>query len=129
MPTYEYFCEKCLFLFEEAFKKYEDNYSPCPKCKAKSERKPSAPSIFRSNTTRENIDVIVGRESEKRWADIKQRQEQKENIRKEAGQQALSVEHKSDSGKITYEYKPVNKERIAERKTLYSEYENSKKKS
>jgi putative FmdB family regulatory protein len=129
MPTYEYFCEKCLYLFEESFKKYEDTISPCPKCDSAAERKPSAPSIFKSGTSRESVDIQIGRESERRWSDIKSRQEKKENIRKESGQQALQVEHKLENGKITYEYKPVSKDRIAERKNLYSDYEKSEKKS
>ena len=130
MPTYEYFCLECQYIFEEAFKKYEDNTSPCPKCRSSADRKPSAPSIYRSGTSRESIDTIVGRESEKRWADIKMRQQEKEKIRQESGQVALGVKHNVDAnGKITYKYEPVTKERIAERKDLYSEYDKSQKKS
>jgi putative FmdB family regulatory protein len=129
MPTYGYYCVECQYEFEESFKKYEDVTSLCPKCGASSDRKPSAPYVLRGGTTRENIDMQVGKESEKRWADIKERQAAKEKVRKESGQTAVGVTHgKDSSGKITYEYKAVDKERIAERKNLYSEYENSKKK-
>lgn len=129
MPTYEYYCVECQYHFEESFKKFEDVTSLCPKCGSSSDRKPSLPNVLRAGTSRENIDMQVGKESERRWAGIKERQAAKEKIRQDAGQLAVGVTHGKDaSGKITYEYKPVDKERIAERKNLYSEYENSKKK-
>lgn len=129
MPCYNYYCVECQFIFEESFKKPEDLTSPCPKCKADSDRMVSAPNVIRSNTSRENIDIKVGKESERRWADIKDRQALKEKIRKESGSTAVETVHgKDSSGKITYEYKPVSKERIAERKSLYGEYLSSKKK-
>jgi putative FmdB family regulatory protein len=129
MPTYEYYCVECQFIFEQAFKKYEDSTCPCPKCGSTSDRKPSAPNIYRSGTSRESIDTIIGRESEKRWVEIKSRREENDKIRQESGQVALSRKETQIDGKITYKYEPVSKERIAERKDLYSDYEKNRKKS
>lgn len=128
MPLYQYYCVECQYSFEESFKKPEDVTSPCPKCSYESDRMISAPNVLKSNTSRENADIKIGAESEKRWADIKSRQAQKEKLRKESGTTALEVKHGKDtSGKITYEYKPVSKERVTERKNLYGEYISKKK--
>jgi putative FmdB family regulatory protein len=129
MPLYQYYCVECQLTFEESFKKPEDITSPCPKCASESDRMISAPNVLKSNTSRESVDIKIGAESEKRWAGIRQRQAEKEKIRKESGTTAVEVKHgKDSSGQITYEYKSVSKERVAERKNLYGEYLSSKKK-
>jgi hypothetical protein len=84
---------------------------------------------MRSGTSRDTVDRLIGAEAEKRWEDINDRKKQKDKIRKESGNQAIKSEIKKDeSGKINYEYKTVNKERIEERKTLYSEFSKQEKK-
>ena len=133
MPTYEYYCEDCHHHFEE-FKKM-DEYGPqtnCPKCsKIENTRRVFSPiAITRAGTSRDTVDRVLGSESEKRWEDISERRKIKDKIRKESGNQAIESSIKKDeSGKINYEYKSVSKERIEERKTLYSEFSKQDKKS
>jgi putative FmdB family regulatory protein len=131
MPTYEYFCEDCNYHFEE-FKKMDEAgpQTNCPKCsKIEATRRVFSPvGIMRAGTSRDTVDRLIGAEAEKRWEDINDRKKQKDKIRKESGNQAIKSEiKKDDSGKINYEYKSVNKERIEERKTLYSEFSKQEK--
>lgn len=123
MPTYEYFCEVCNLLFDKSGMKVGDTKTDCPACKTSSERQISIPNVGRSGTSRDSTDLLIGKEAESRWKDIETRKAEKDKIRKETGTHAIATEiSKDDQGKIKYEYKPVSKERLEERKTIYSEY-------
>ena len=85
--------------------------------------------IGRTGTDRETADIVIGKESEKRWEGIKERKAQTEKIRKETGNVAVGRETKVDSktGQINYEYKTVDKDHVEERKKLYSDLRKRKK--
>ena len=131
----EFFCEKCKYLFEKNnVPPFKENgapnyYTSCPKCgdvEASIQYKVNEDiKTHPSNST----DMIVGKESEKRWAGYEERKSMKEKIRKETGNIAVGLEMKKKSqlDKINYEYKTVSKERIQERKALYADYEKSRK--
>lgn len=130
----EFFCEKCKYLFEKnnvpVFK--EDgrpNYSTeCPKCKGESFKHYDLKDNIKTHPSN-SIDMVVGRESEKRWLGYEERKSKKDKVRKESGAVAvaLDLQKKSKNDKINYEYKTVSKERIQERKALYAEYEKARK--
>lgn len=128
MPTYDYLCEACNRVFEKSFMKIEDTKTDCEKCRGSADRIPSAVNIGKSNTSRETADIAIGKLSEKRWEGIKERKAQTEKMRKESGQVAIArTAEKVESGAINYEYKPVSKEHLDERKSLYSEYRKHRK--
>ena len=130
MPSYRYYCDKC-YLYFETYSSEEKNeeFAPCKKCKKDSERVLNVPMIGRTGTDRETADIVIGKESEKRWEGIKERKAQTEKIRKETGNVAVGRETKVDSktGQINYEYKTVDKDHVEERKKLYSDLRKRKK--
>jgi len=130
----EFFCEKCKYLFEKnnvpAFTvEGKPNYSTdCPKCSGHADLYYGESAGIKTHPSN-SVDMIVGKESEKRWLEYEDRKSKKDKIRKETGQTAvaLDLQKKSKLDKINYEYKSVSKERIQERKELYSVYEKSQK--
>ena len=131
MPTYDYHCEACNYIFEESFKKVDESSlpSPCPKCQAPSGRAfVNAPYVARAGSSRDSVDMVLGAESEKRWDGINTRKAEKDKLRKESGNQAVGTSFAKEDGQIKYKYSSVSKERIEERKQLYSEFEKSDKK-
>lgn len=122
MPTYNYSCSGCNYEFEESFKKFDDVTSPCPKCGQPAQRGVSRVNIGRAGTSRESIDIRVGASAEKQWERINKRKEERKRVRKETGATALGVEmSRQANGEIKYQYSPVSKERIEERKKLSSD--------
>ena len=123
MPTYDYYCEKCELKFDKSRMKIEDRVTDCPKCGTESERQVSIPNIGRSGTSRTTTDILIGKEADTRWKGIHARKSEKDKIRKESGSHAVSTQlGKDESGKINYAYKSVTKERLEERKAIYSKY-------
>ena len=121
MPTYNYECSDCNYKFEESFKKMDDVTSPCPKCSKPAARGVSMPNVLRGGTSRENGDMKIGAIAEKQWDKINKRKEERKRIRKESGNEALGISMKRENGEIKYQYSSVSKERIEERKKLYSD--------
>lgn len=130
MPMYQFYCDRCSVKFEKFMKMAEATWhTKCEKCNEEADRIITAPMINK-NTDMAAADRIIGAEAEKRHEDIKKKKETKDKLRKETGNQAVeTVLKKDESGKIKYEYKPVSKERIEERKKLYKQFTDSKKDS
>jgi len=127
MPIYEYVCDKCRLKFEKINYRITDKKEVCPRCY---EDATKVPSIFSHKTNEskhipKEIDLRVGRESEKRWLDYEDRKKEKEKVRKEHGTQRLSRE-------INGEYTPLSlkkdgkevseKEAVSLRKEMLSGY-------
>lgn len=123
MPTYNYNCEPCNYEFEESFKKMEDDTSSCPKCGKEAARGVSMPNVLRANTSRDSADMKIGAIAEKQWEKINSRKEERKKVREQTGVQALGVSMARENGEIKYKYSPVSKERIAERKEIFSRAE------
>lgn len=129
----EFFCEKCKYLFEKNAPAFKADGMPnytteCPKCNGGSELY-YGPSASIKTHPSNSVDMIVGKEAEKRWRQYDERKSKKEKIRKETGNVAVAVDiqKKSKNDKINYEYKSVSKERIQERKEVIAEYIKSEK--
>jgi len=50
-----------------------------------------APAVATSGMSQAPIDVVIGRDSEARWANIRQRQEKRDQIRRESGKPNLTM--------------------------------------
>jgi len=135
MPTYEFLCPKCDYLFEELLiqseeiKKYQESH-PCPKCRTKSPRAASAVNFtFNVKTPGnsgvhdidypKNIDVVVGRSAEKKWQKYNVRKAARDKFRKEHGVTAVT-EH---NGKIM----PTSSKKLAIRQKVLNMLLESKK--
>jgi len=76
MPLYEYKCRSCGYIFEELMSsKSTPQTMACKKCGDVSERKMSVfSSVVSGGSPNETIDMTIGREAEKRWQHINDRQ-------------------------------------------------------
>lgn len=121
MPTYTYLCNSCNLKFDKSFMKVKNTESECPDCSSISRRVPSLVNIGKAGTSQESTDILIGKVSEKRWEDINHRKEERNQLRKESNNQAVSRNAKIVNGKIKYEYNSVTKERLKERKAHWKE--------
>jgi len=100
MPLFEYKCQKCGLRFEELRNNNEDtDQMPCIGCGGQANKLISTFSSVVSGSSNESVDVKIGKEAEKRWQTIHNRQEKR---RKSSDLQTLSLP-KSNDGK----YMPV----------------------
>lgn len=94
MAIYEFKCEGCSLVQEiimpMATATFEDR--KCTKCKKKTAKHVlSAPNLATSGMSQAPIDVVIGRDAEARWADIRKRQAIREKVREASGEQAVSM--------------------------------------
>jgi hypothetical protein len=90
---YDYRCQKCGCVQEHI----QPITAPLPEtlkcvrpgCKGKCTIVITAAAISKSGMTHEPFDIAVGRDAEARWADIRRRQDLRNKVRKESGEQAL----------------------------------------
>lgn len=74
MPLYEYKCKSCGFQFEELVKKDSDSVK-CSKCGAEAAKMISRfSSVITGGSINETVDMSIGREANKRWQTIHDRQ-------------------------------------------------------
>ncbi len=90
---YDFKCNKCSCV-RELIQPMSDSLPeklPCikPGCKGQCTQVVYAPAISHAGMSNEPFDVAVGRDAEVRWADIRRRQELRNKVRKESGEQAL----------------------------------------
>lgn len=130
MPMYLFYCDACMMKFEKFMKMADATWhTDCEKCKGPADKIITVPMINK-NTDMAAADRIIGSQSEKRHEDIKTKKEVKDKLRKESGNHAVeTILKKDEAGKIKYEYKPVSKERLEERKKLYKQFTDSNKDS
>jgi hypothetical protein len=63
----------------------------CGKCGKDSGIEIHAPAVLTGGMSNAPIDVVVGRDAEARWADIKRRQELRNKVRQDSGEQAVRM--------------------------------------
>jgi putative FmdB family regulatory protein len=90
---YEFRCEKCKLVVEhlQSIKDPLPDKLKCPRpgCNGQCSLIITAPMISKSGMTHEPFDIAVGRDAEVRWADIHRRQNTRNKVRQESGEQAL----------------------------------------
>ena len=93
--TYEYQCvnESCLVVIEliQVSSANRTETIPCPHCGGTAEFKISAPAISRVGMTNQPFDVAIGRDSESRWAVIRERQTTRDKVRQQSNQVGLAA--------------------------------------
>ncbi len=82
----------------------------CPKCQGEATHlvMPTSISLGRSTFSEAPIDVIIGKDSDRRWEDINRRQELRDKVRKETGSMGLSMVGRD-------EFAPIGEETKAKR--------------
>jgi putative FmdB family regulatory protein len=103
MPTYEYLCEKCNVVREHVSHIEQRPESlPCPKCgKPAYQAVLTAPAVATSGMSQAPLDVVIGRDAEARWSDIRRRQEDRDKVRRESGKEAVQMTGRN-------EFKPID---------------------
>lgn len=95
MATYEYKCsvEGCGAITElvQSMSAHRPDVILCKFCLNPAPFKLSTPAIGTDGMSNAPIDAVVGRESEARWKRINSRQEQRNQVRREAGSQGLAA--------------------------------------
>ena len=102
MATYTYKCE-CGFVTEhiQSMKDELPETVKCQKCGKDSKIAVlSAPALGLSSMSNAPIDAIVGRDAETRWADINRRQELRNKVRQESGEQAVRMTGRNEFAPI-----------------------------
>lgn len=61
----------------------------CPICGAEAKFKISVPAVLTSGMGNQTFDVAVGRDAERRWAEINRRQEARDKVRRESGKAGI----------------------------------------
>lgn len=94
---YEFKCHDCDLVLEHLCPMGEQpKYKKCPKCGTRCEQTIYAPFVATSGMGQASLDVVVGRDAEKRWNRIHQRQEQRDKVRSDSGKTALTKTGKDE---------------------------------
>lgn len=92
---YEFRCETCKAVVEiiQSMNDHLPNFLKCKVkgCTGRCLQIIHAPMLSKTGTKTESFDSVVGRDAERRWANIKERQAQREKVRKESGSRALTI--------------------------------------
>lgn len=134
MPTYVFKCTQCAFEYE-FLSSYDKSSEPqtCPECQGRSERQMTTFAIKSSIDSKKDtiftpkeIDLTVGKESDKRWQVITNRQEKRRgdkklevlNIPKEKDGRMSPLQHLGDSKEREFRktYSETLKEHRVDRK-------------
>ncbi len=88
---YEYRCNLCDLVLEHLCPIGEQpQFKKCPKCGKRCEQTIFAPYVATSGMSNPSLDVVIGRDAEKRWGTIHRRQEVRDRIKKESGKSGLT---------------------------------------
>jgi putative FmdB family regulatory protein len=98
MAKYDFKCnnEDC-GVVQEVIQSVHDplpEWKKCPACGCRAEHVilPSgAPSISQANLEKQSFDSLIGRDSEKRWENIRERQTKRDKVRHATGQENLTM--------------------------------------
>ena len=110
MPIREYKCESCKLLDEKILNGEPPETVKCARCGADAtlRRIPSSIALARSGMDNAPLDNFIGKDAEKRWTVLKDRQAKRESVRKETHAQGLTAVGLGNSGAETY--KPITPE-------------------
>lgn len=115
MPIREYKCNECNLVAEEIILGIEEPQAiECKRCGAEAAKldMPTSVALMRSSMDNSPIDNAIGKDAEKRWEAIHERQETRDKIRKETGSVGLTRISKD-------EYKPISEENTKLRTDLH----------
>lgn len=110
MPIFEYKCS-CGLRHEHLV--LPPNQPPathtCPRCKEAATKLafPTSVALARSGMDNPPVDNFIGRDSERRWEDIHQRQATRDRVRQESGQVGLTMVGRNDFQPLTPEKKEL----------------------
>lgn len=101
MATYSYKCD-CGFVTEliQPMKDPTPDTVKCGKCGADSKIEIFAPAVLTGGMSQAPIDVVIGRDAEARWADIRRRQDLRNKVRKDSGEQAVRMTGRNEFAPI-----------------------------
>lgn len=90
---YDFKCGACGLVMEhiQPMSDKLPSWLKCKKCGGRSLQAISAPMISRKGMSNESFDSVIGRDAEVRWADIHKRRAARDKVRKESGEQAVSM--------------------------------------
>jgi putative FmdB family regulatory protein len=95
--TYEFKCGKCNIVLDHLCPiGKQPSYKKCPKCGARCEQVISAPAVLTGGMSNAPLDVVIGRDAEKRWDTVHRRQEVRDKVRSESGKRGLTKVGKDD---------------------------------
>src|SRR5208337_3334661 len=105
MPVYEYRCDDCNVVMEHvSHVEQRPKSMPCPKCgKPAAQAVVTAPAVATSGMSVAPLDVVIGRDAEARWCDIRRRQEMRDKVRQDSGKEAIQMTGRN-------EFKPIDKQ-------------------
>lgn len=122
MAIREYKCSSCGLMMEKLLptSTTPQPHLPCSRCGAEAEYRsiPSSIGIATSNFSEQKIDIAIGRDAERRWADINERQQIRDAVRQKSGQVGLSMVGRN-------EFAPLSKEKVETRNEVMSSLTNS----
>lgn len=104
---YEYRCddEKCGVVEEliQSIKLPLPEFIHCPRCGHEAFHVfAGAPYVVTSSMTHKTIDVAIGKDAEVRWDRLRDRQAERDKVRRESGKSGLSVSVNPETGKDEY---------------------------
>jgi putative FmdB family regulatory protein len=99
---YEFKCTDCGFVLEviQSMQAATFEDRTCPKCGKSAKHMLEAPAVATSGMSNAPIDVVVGRDAEARWSDIRRRQALRDKVRKESGETAVSMTGRNEFSPI-----------------------------
>lgn len=130
MPIYEFKCPSCSTVFEDRFRERDVKSHPCPECGTEAKRKLSGfgfqfasgkiPGNTGVDSLDSDVDKVVGRDADKRWEAIKNRNAYKRQVQHDNGGIGKVPLAKNP---ITGEYVPVPQEELPRIQELHEEYQ------
>lgn len=131
MPRYTFECASCSTRFSRKLKMGEHPTHPCLSCGAEADRFWEGESFgfdFQEGSVPGNsgvskqdyptADQAVGRDAEKRWEQLRARDEVKDRVRQVGGHRALQRQHGVEGGKPYIEYQAAGEKLIKGRRKL-----------
>ena len=105
MPLFEYKCVSCGLMEEHLIMPGKPTPATftCSRCSAVSEKRdyPSRIALARSGMGNAPMDNVIGKDAENRWEDIQHRNDIRNKIRSEAGEQGLCMVGRNEFAPIT----------------------------
>ncbi len=114
MAIREYKCETCGLMTEKII---QTSLTPppsikCPRCEKEAMYKsiPSRIGIMTDNFGQQKVDVMIGHDADRRWADINSRQQTRDAVRQKTGQLGLSMIGRNEFAPLSQEGKEIRTE-------------------
>lgn len=136
MPSYDFKCPACGLIFDAFVRDHTTDAVPCIDCKGPAKRSPVAAVNFVFGEGKEvgntgvdsldtSLDKAVGRDAQRRWEFVKDRQSQKRRIQRDCAEGntgdggATPLKRNPDTG----EYAPMRAHEVSRFTRLHKEYD------